>query len=197
MVEKRLFDLVVAISGVAFFLPVLIMIGVLIVLEDGRPIFFIQHRLGKGLNPFRVVKFRSMHDGKITRTGRWIRATGLDEVLQFINVLNGSMSMVGPRPLTEEDAGRLGWSDVENPRFRVLPGITGLSQLYAGKGVRVSAFLEKRYVAEMSLGLDCKIIFLSFLVNVLGKKRVQRWLHRQRRHERMKRRAGEVFNRAC
>lgn len=180
MDKRRLFEFVVAISGLMALMPVMLIIVLLIVMEDGGPIFFIQSRLGKGLKPFYVLKFRSMCDGQVTRTGRWIRATGLDELLQFFNVLNGSMSLVGPRPLTRADVRRLGWFDIHSPRFQLRPGITGLSQLYAGKGKRVTTFLENYYARERSMLLDCKIIFLSFLVNILGKKAVQHWLQEKR-----------------
>ena len=78
-------------------------IAAAIVLEDGWPVLFRQERLGRRRRPFTILKFRSMRDGRITRVGRMLRATGLDELPQFINILRGEMSAVGPRPLTESD----------------------------------------------------------------------------------------------
>jgi len=79
-------------------------------LEDGAPILFRQTRLGLDRRPFTILKFRSMRDDKVTRIGGLIRATGLDELPQFVNILRGDMSAVGPRPLTAVDAARLGWT---------------------------------------------------------------------------------------
>jgi len=190
MVGKRLFDILCASLGTLSFLPVLLVISCLILLEDGGPVFFRQVRLGKDKKPFTIIKFRSMHDGKVTRVGRWIRSTGLDEVMQFINVLKGEMSMVGPRPLTDEDVMRLGWNNSQVMRFQSRPGITGLSQLYAGKGARVSAFLDQRYNESNSFTLDLTIIGLSLLVNLLGKRRVKNMLSELRHAKRANKRHG-------
>lgn len=187
MSYKRAFDIVCASAGALVFFPVLVSIAVMIRIEDGGPVFFKQERLGRDKRPFSIIKFRSMRDGKVTAVGRWIRSTGLDEVMQFINVLKGDMSMVGPRPLTLDDAHRLGWDDDGRARFSVKPGITGLSQLYAGKGVRVSAFLEQKYIERASFTLDMKIIALSFLVNLFGKRRIKLWLARARKRSNRKR----------
>src|SRR4051812_45218781 len=107
---KRLFDLVGALGGLIAFSPVMALIAAAIVLEDGWPVLFRQERLGRRRRPFTILKFRSMKDGRITRVGRVLRATGLDELPQFINILRGDMSAVGPRPLTESDVARLGWT---------------------------------------------------------------------------------------
>lgn len=183
--HKRLFDVILATLGFSLLLPLLILIALLIWLEDGRPILFTQQRIGKNQRPFRIYKFRSMCKGKVTRIGQWIRNTGLDEVWQFINVLNGSMSLVGPRPLTAEDVQRLDLH--RDRRFEQRPGITGLSQLYAGKGLRVSCWLDEYDRQHASLWLDLKIIGLSALINLLGKQRVKAWLQRWRAHKRRQR----------
>lgn len=181
MSDKRIFDIVCASLGAFTFLPVLLLISCMILIEDGGPVFFRQVRLGKEKRPFTIIKFRSMRNGNITRVGKWIRSTGLDEVMQFINVLKGEMSMVGPRPLTSQDVNRLGWDDNRVKRFQVKPGITGLSQLYAGKGARVSAFLDQCYTERNTLTFDLTIIGLSLLVNLFGKRRVKAMLARLRR----------------
>ncbi|MEW8143874.1 MAG: sugar transferase, partial [Candidatus Thiodiazotropha endolucinida] len=108
------------------------------------------------------------------------RKTGLDEILQFINVLNGSMSLVGPRPLTRDDARRLNLYDENLPRFRLRPGITGMAQLYAGQGLRITQFLERKYLERQSLRLDLMLVLFSLLVNLFGKRRMLVWLQRSR-----------------
>ncbi len=170
---KRWFDFCVALLALAVFLPAFIVLSLAIFYEDGRPIFFRQTRIGYKLDEFTMFKFRSMRGGRITRVGGWLRSTGLDEIVQFFHVLQGTMSVVGPRPLTESDLIRLGWFDRENQRFKVKPGVTGLSQLYAGRNARVSRFLDETYVKKHSLWMDMKIIILSFAINILGKKRIR------------------------
>jgi len=110
---KRCFDATGAVCGLLAFGPVMIAIAAAISL-DGQPVFFRQPRLGYRRRPFTILKFRSMADGEVTRVGRVLRATGLDELPQFINILRGEMSTVGPRPLTEETVTRVGW---EGPNY--------------------------------------------------------------------------------
>ncbi len=181
MNTKRIFDISVSLMGLMLFAPLLLVIILLIILDDGRPVLFTQQRVGRDLRPFVCMKFRSMRNGEITRVGRWIRKTGLDELLQFINVLQGSMSIVGPRPLTRQDAERLGLYDARLPRFRLRPGITGMAQLYGGRGFRVTRLLELAYSERHSTCLDLIIVILSLLVNVFGKPRVGNWLARLRK----------------
>ena len=95
------------------------------------------------------------------------------------------MSMVGPRPLTQHDIHRLGWHRDDCARFQVKPGITGLSQLYAGRGVRLSRFLDQKYIEQISLYLDLKIITLSFFINLMGKRRFKVMTARYRERQRM------------
>src|SRR6188474_3582651 len=110
---KRAFDIVGASAGLLVFAPVMAIALVAVLLDDGRPVIFRQQRLGYRRRPFSIIKIRTMRDGRITRVGRVLRATGLDEVTQFINILSGEMSAVGPRPLTESDVERLGWTGAE------------------------------------------------------------------------------------
>ena len=150
-----------------------------IVLEDGWPVLFRQERLGRRRRPFTILKFRSMRDGRITRVGRIMRTTGLDELPQFINILRGDMSAVGPRPLTESDVARLGWMAPRYDfRWRVLPGLTGLAQVTEARSGRLSLGLDRRYVARQSLSLDVRLVAVSFAINALGKTRVRRLLVR-------------------
>src|SRR5437899_6997352 len=120
---KRLFDLVGALAGLIAFSPAMAVIAGAIILEDGWPVLFRQERLGRRRRPFTILKFRSMRDGRITRVGRMLRATGLDELPQFINILRRDMSAVRPRRLTASDVTRLGWMAPRyNFRWRVLAG---------------------------------------------------------------------------
>jgi lipopolysaccharide/colanic/teichoic acid biosynthesis glycosyltransferase len=179
---KRLFDLVGATAGLLAFSPVMAAIASAIVLEDGWPVLFRQERLGRDRRPFAILKFRSMRHGRITRVGRMLRASGLDELPQFVNILRGDMSAVGPRPLTVADVTRLGWMAPRYDfRWRVLPGLTGLAQVTEVRSGRLSLGLDRWYVARQSLALDLRLVAVSFAINALGKQRVRQLLARPRR----------------
>jgi lipopolysaccharide/colanic/teichoic acid biosynthesis glycosyltransferase len=168
---KRAFDLLAAGSACLIFAPLVAAIALATVIEDGRPVLFVQTRLGRHRRPFAILKLRSMRDGEVTRVGRWLRKTGLDELPQFVNVCRGQMSVVGPRPLTADDVERLGWNQPEYDwRFGTKPGITGLSQLLAGRGVAASRRLDRLYQQRQSPMLDTRIVALSFVVNLVGKQ---------------------------
>ena len=127
---KRLFDIAGALAGVVVFAPVMAVVAVAVLIDDGRPLLFPQERLGYRRRPFVIWKFRTMRDGKVTRAGRVLRASGLDEITQFFNILKGDMSAVGPRPLTDADVQRLGWGRAAvDFRWEVRPGLTGLAQI--------------------------------------------------------------------
>src|SRR5437870_3198124 len=112
---KRPFDVVGATGGLMFFAPVMTAIAAAILLADGRPLLFRQTWLGRGRRPFTILKFRTMRNEQVTAIGRLLRATGLDELPQLVNVLWGDLSAVGPRPLTEADVRRLDGSCVRFP----------------------------------------------------------------------------------
>jgi lipopolysaccharide/colanic/teichoic acid biosynthesis glycosyltransferase len=143
---KRMLDIGVSVLALTVFSPVFLLATIAILLEDGRPVFYVQQRLGFRGRVFGVVKFRTMcHDAewqtgaclskgdadpRITRTGRFLRRTGLDEVPQFINVLCGDMSVVGPRPERPELAEKILETTPDwNLRLLVRPGITGVAQV--------------------------------------------------------------------
>src|SRR5690606_26770390 len=158
MTLQRPIDIAVAASGLVLASPLLLLIAWLIRLDDGGPVLFTQTRVGADRKPFRIYKFRTMRDGVTTRIGRWLRQTGLDELPQLVNMLRGEMSLIGPRPLTGEDVERLGWDDDAHAvRWSVRPGIIGLAQLYAGRGKRLSWFLDVTYVRDRRLALDLGI----------------------------------------
>src|SRR6266850_7934579 len=182
---KRILDIAGATAGLLVFLPAMAAVSLAILLEDGLPLLFRQERLGQGRRPFMILKFRSMRDGRVTRVGRVLRSTGLDELPQFINVLRGEMSAVGPRPLTEADIARLGWSaPCFDDRWRVPPGLTGLAQVIGSRASRASLFLDRQYVARQSVWLAVQLIAASFAINALGKQRARALLNRRARNRR-------------
>ena len=170
---QSLLDVSLSAVGLVVLSPALVAASVLIVLDDGAPLFFRQERLGQGRVPFRLLKLRTMRDGRITRVGKWLRSTGLDEVPQFWNVVRGEMSVVGPRPLTQRDVVRLGWHGPEHDvRFFAKPGLTGPVQVMGAISAADSLELEREYLARRSMGLDLAIIGATAGILVLGKDRV-------------------------
>lgn len=174
---KRAFDVAGACAGVLVFAPVMALVVAAVYIDDGRPVFFRQPRLGYRRRLFSILKIRTMRDGRVTRVGAVLRATGLDEVPQFVNILSGEMSAVGPRPLTESDVDRLGWTgSAFDFRWETKPGLTGLAQIVGAPSMQEALELDRAYTARSNLFLDCQLIALSFAVNVFGKSRVQRAL---------------------
>lgn len=174
---KRLFDVAGALGGLVFFGPVMAIAAAAILLDDGGPVVFRQERLGRARRPFMILKFRSMRGGHVTRVGRVLRATGLDELPQLINILRGDLSAVGPRPLTQADVTRLGWTAPEcDFRWSVLPGLVGPAQLVGPESPRYALRLDRRYIGRRTLWLDVRMVAISFLFNALGKRRARRLL---------------------
>lgn len=174
---QRPFDVAGACAGLLVFAPAMALIALAIVLDDGRPVLFAQPRVGHRRRLFEILKFRSMRDGRVTRVGARLRATGLDELPQFINILRGDMSAVGPRPLTPDDVARLGWNGAEfDFRWACRPGLTGLSQLVGARADGDALELDRINSREWSLARDCRMIAWSFAVNAFGKARVRRWI---------------------
>lgn len=183
---RSLLDLSLSAVGLAVLSPALVAAAAAIVVDDGGPVFFRQERLGKDRAPFRLLKLRTMRAGRVTRVGAWLRATGLDEVPQFWNVVRGEMSVVGPRPLTREHVARLGWdAPPHDVRFRAKPGVTGPVQVLGAVSATDSARLERGYLARQSTGLDLAIVAATSAILVFGRDRV---------HTRM-REALEAFER--
>lgn len=183
---RRALDLALAGVALAGFAPAIGVAAILIRIDDGGPILFRQQRLGRDGAPFEILELRTMRGGVVTRVGRWLRATGIDEVPQFWNVVRGEMSVVGPRPLTRDDATRLA---IPAARLRVRPGITGLAQLHGGRGARHSRRLDRLQIARSSARLDLELVAASFVVNVLGKARAERVVRAVRRRARRIRRS--------
>lgn len=136
---KRYFDIVISLCVLFMALPLLIIVAILIQISMGRPIIFCQLRTGKDAQPFKLYKFRTMtnkydehnnllpDEKRMTKIGRFIRSTSIDELPQLINVLKGDISIVGPRPLLMDYVAL--YNDRQKQRLFVKPGITGLAQI--------------------------------------------------------------------
>lgn len=182
-IVKPVLDFGLALAVLVVLSPViLILIIVLCVHFRGSP-FFTQVRAGRGGRPFRLFKFRSMQDIRdangelladhlrLTQTGKVLRATSLDELPQLINVLKGEMSLIGPRPLLVEYLPL--YSDVQQRRHEVLPGITGWAQVNGRNGIswREKLDLDVWYTGHISFGLDMRILWMT-LLKVVKQERI-------------------------
>lgn len=184
---KRTFDLFFGILGLVFFLPLFILIGIAIKFDSDGQIFFKQLRLGKGKRPYNIYKFRSMvanaenmkggifnteNDSRVTKVGNFLRVTSLDEVPQFINIIKGDMSFVGPRPPVTYELGDLDKFTSEfNDRFRMKPGITGLAQVSGRNELswNEKVVYDNQYIElfkKWGILIDIKLILLT-LVKVI------------------------------
>jgi exopolysaccharide biosynthesis polyprenyl glycosylphosphotransferase len=191
---KRVFDVVVALVGLVLLLPLFLVVGVATLLDSGLPIFFRQARGGERGRPFQMLKFRTMvrdaearlpelirfeeladpmfklkADPRVTRVGRLLRRTSIDELPQLINVLRGEMSIVGPRPEQLDLVER--YAPEHQFRLQVKPGITGPMQVY-GRGELTfdeRLAVEREYVENLSLARDLRIVLIT-LPAVLGKR---------------------------
>ena len=177
LVIKRIIDIIFCLIILPFVLLVMIPIAIAIKLEDGGPIFYKSRRLGVGFKEFNMLKFRSMKvnapdirnedgstynsksDSRVTRVGRFIRETSLDEVPQFFNVIFGEMSLVGPRAGDVESKDT--YEEDEKDKMLVRPGITGYTQAYYRNnlGVREKRLYDAWYAHNVSMWLDIKILF--------------------------------------
>ena len=195
---KRAFDATLAGAGLILSAPLWAIFAAAIRIEDGGPVFYRQSRVGLGGRTFDALKFRSMRpdaeratgaiqapadDPRVTRVGRLMRATAMDELPQLVNILRGDMSFVGPRALRPGEIetnsnGRLErLEDVPGfeRRIRVRPGLTGLAQVYAPRDVRRRQKFryDRLYVERRSWCLDLRLILLSFWISVLGRWEVR------------------------
>jgi lipopolysaccharide/colanic/teichoic acid biosynthesis glycosyltransferase len=180
---KRTMDIVLSTLLLALFSPLLLAIAAAILLDSGRPVLFKQRRAGKDGRPFTMIKFRTMvtdaeerlaalvdlakleepafkipDDPRVTRTGRFLRRTSLDELPQLANVLGGSMSLVGPRP--EEEAVVALYDERQRARLGVKPGVTGPMQVYGRSDLTFEERLamERDYLDNLSIITDLAIL---------------------------------------
>lgn len=176
-VLKRFFDIFVSFFAVIFLSPLFLFVALAILITDGSPVLFRQERVGKDNKLFTVYKFRTMKNGvgdistadltdanrKITKTGKFLRLTSIDELPQLFNILNGTMSLVGPRPLIPAE------KEIRELRekygvYSVRPGITGYAQINGRDNIddETKALLDKEYIEKQSFIFDLKIIFKTF-----------------------------------
>ena len=179
---KRLFDIAFSLVALMVFcLPILIIV-LIFKLCYNHPILFYQERIGKDKIVFRIIKFQTLIDEKPTKLGAFLRRSGLDELPQFINVFIGEMSIVGPRALTGKDILRLGWDNSHyDLRWKIKPGITGLAQIYGGQNKKTSWFWDKKYIGSHGIALDLYLLAVSFLMNVIGKRKVRRMIWKNKK----------------
>jgi undecaprenyl phosphate N,N'-diacetylbacillosamine 1-phosphate transferase len=167
---KPLIDFLVALAGLIFLSPLLLIVGLLLTLANKGNPFFFQKRPGKNERIFRIVKFRTMTNEKdpegnllpdedrLTGIGKLARKTSIDEIPQLLNVLKGDMSLIGPRPLLPQYLHL--YSDRQKKRHNVRPGITGWAQVNGRNAISWKQKLEfdAWYVENLSAGLDLKIL---------------------------------------
>jgi lipopolysaccharide/colanic/teichoic acid biosynthesis glycosyltransferase len=192
-VAKRMLDVLLSGTGLVLSAPLWVLGAMAIKLEDGGPVFYSQDRVGHGGRHFRVLKFRSMiphadakvgalqasaHDPRVTRVGRFMRATAFDELPQLLSIFRGDMSFVGPRALRPGEievrgSGRMeALEDVPGfaVRCRVRPGLTGVAQIYAPRDIprRQKFRYDRVYIQQQSFLLDVRLILLSFWITFRG-----------------------------
>jgi lipopolysaccharide/colanic/teichoic acid biosynthesis glycosyltransferase len=190
---KRVFDVGLAGAGLGLSWPLWLVIAVLVKLDDGGPVFYAQPRVGRGGVPFSSLKFRSMRadadarfgprqataaDARVTRVGRVLRATAMDELPQLWNILRGDMSFVGPRALMPEEIEAGGLASVPlarirgyEARHRVRPGLTGLAQVYADRDLprRQKFRYDLLYIRRRSFAVDLRLVALSVWITLRGR----------------------------
>lgn len=172
---KRLLDIILSLIAIIITFPIFLIIGVLVLIFLGQPAIFRQERPGKDEKIFKLYKFRTMNkkkdkDGnllpdkdRLTKFGKFLRKTSLDEIPEFLNILKGDMSLIGPRPLAISYLPY--YNEVERHRHDIRPGLTGLAQVNGRNGLQ----WEKRfaydieYVNNVSFILDVKIVFLTII----------------------------------
>ena len=170
---KRILDIILAIFLIILLAIPMLIVAIAIKIEDGGPIIYKSKRMGKGLKTFNTYKFRSMktgrkeleskltHDEMVTKVGKFIRRTSLDELPQLFNIIKGEMSFIGPRPWIPE---YYEWfTDEQKKRADVLPGISGLAQAKGRNGISIFEKIEYdlEYIDKMSFKQDLKLIFES------------------------------------
>ncbi len=176
---KRFLDVTASFLGLVLLSPLMLAVSILIKIDSRGPVIFRQKRIGRNGKVFEIYKFRSMcvgaektgsgvysgkGDARVTRIGKILRATSIDELPQLLNILKGEMSFVGPRPpLTYHPWKYEEYTDFQKRMFEVRPGITGWAQVNGRKDVEWHKRIELNvwYVDHMSLLLDIKIMFMT------------------------------------
>ncbi len=179
---KRVFDIIFSFLGIILASPVLLVVAIAIKIDSKGPVIFKQKRLGKDGKVFEIYKFRSMvvgaetkgtgvyskkDDNRVTRVGKFIRITSIDELPQLVNILKGEMSFIGPRPvLTYHPWKYEEYTEEQKKRFEVRPGISGWAQVNGRKCIewKKRIELDNDYVKNISFLLDLKIVLKTIKV---------------------------------
>lgn len=170
---KRLLDLILSVIAIIILSPIFLIVSILILIKLGKPIFFVQPRVGKDNKIFNMIKFRTMKNTvdkkgelltdseRLTSFGRKLRSLSIDELPEIINIIKGDMSIVGPRPLLVEYLPL--YSKEQIKRHDVLPGLTGYAQINGRNSIswKEKFKLDVWYVENWSLLLDIKIFFMT------------------------------------
>ncbi len=178
---KRLGDIIISLLAILILWPLMLVLAVWIRLDSKGPAIFAQNRVGRGGRLFRIYKFRSMRTDAprematkdlenpysyITKPGKFLRKTSLDELPQLFNILKGNMSLIGPRPLIENEGGDIHRLRLEAGVYSVRPGMTGWAQVngrdYVPDAEKVA--YDKEYSDNLSFGFDMKILFKTIAV---------------------------------
>lgn len=182
IVVKRIIDIICSVIVFPFVLFIGLFVGIAIKIDDGGPVFYMAERIGKDSKKLKMFKFRSMkvnapnltnpdgstynakNDSRVTRVGRFLRETSLDEIPQIINVLKGDMSFIGPRASGWEALDS--YKSDETDKMKVRPGITGYTQAYYRNsiGVREKRLYDSWYANNVTFWLDVKIFFKTIVV---------------------------------
>lgn len=190
---KRLFDIFLSLFGIALSSPLWLIISILIYAEDRGRVYYLQERIGRNGQIFKLIKFRSMipdaeqktgpiqakeEDERVTKIGSILRKTAMDELPQLINILKGNMSFVGPRalrPLEIENRAGVPTSLINHPhiniRNSIRPGLTGVAQVFAPCDILISKKFkyDRWYIKHHSLYIDIRLILTSFLITFKGR----------------------------
>ncbi|MEI6577970.1 MAG: sugar transferase [Eubacteriales bacterium] len=185
---KRILDIFFSAIAIFFLSPLLLALSIVVLIDDGFPVIFKQDRVGKDSKHFKIRKFRTMKKGTrnaptakleeaeecITHSGRFLRRTSLDELLQLLNIFDGTMSFIGPRPLIPEE------KEIHVLRekygvYKVRPGMTGWAQINGRDSLtdEEKAKYDKEYVEKHNLLFDAKILFKTFSTVLKGEDIVE------------------------
>lgn len=191
---KRFFDICLSSAALVVLSPLLLVIAILIYLEDKGPVIYSQTRIGKDGRAFKLYKFRSMcvdadeklkdlqelnerdgpvfkikNDPRVTKVGKFIRKTCIDELPQLVNIIKGDMSIVGPRPPLPNEVEQ--YNSYQKQRLLVVPGLTCYWQIQKGEETTFDEWVELdlKYIKEQSILLDFRLILLTFKVILSGK----------------------------
>jgi len=178
---KRMIDIILSLIGIILLFPLFLIISLLIKIDSKGPVIFKHRRLGKNCEPIYVLKFRTMvdnavslgpqyttsNDTRITKIGKFLRKTSLDELTQLFNILKGDMSIIGPRPDAYTDTP----TDIQRKRTKVLPGVTGLAQVNGRSNLdeETRGNYDLEYIEKYSFIYDLKIFIKTILIVILGK----------------------------